>query len=56
MPIVQIPPIAEQIGPVGPLIHLPPWLTISLGLAAAIANTEWALRLRYHWLLDAAGN
>ena len=56
VPILQIPPIAEQIGPVEPLIRLPLWLTISLGVAAAIASTERALRLRYHWLLDAAGN
>ncbi|WP_299166278.1 hypothetical protein [uncultured Arthrobacter sp.] len=56
IPILQIPPIAEQIGPVEPIIRLPLWLTISLGLAAAIASTERALRLRYHWFLDAAGN
>lgn len=56
VPILQIPPIAEQIGPVEPLIDLPVWLTITLGVAAALASTERALRLRYHWLLDAAGN
>lgn len=56
VPILQIPPIAERIGPVEPLIHLPLWLTICFGIAAAIASTERALRLRYHWLLDAAGN
>lgn len=56
VPILQIPPIAEQIGPVEPLIDLPLWLTITLGLAAALASTERALRLRSHWLLDAAGN
>lgn len=50
------PPIAAQIGPVEPIIRLPLWLTISLGLAAAIASTERALRLRYHWFLNAAGN
>ncbi|WP_193107293.1 hypothetical protein [Brachybacterium sp. FME24] len=56
VPILQIPPIAEEIGPVEPVIRLPLWLTITLGVAAAIASTERALRLRYHWLLDAAGN
>jgi len=56
VPVLQIPPIAERIGPIEPLIHLPLWLTIALGVAAAIASTERALRLRYHWLLDAAGN
>lgn len=56
IPILQIPPIAEQIGPVEPLVRLPLWLTITLGIAAAAGSTERALRLRYHWLLDAAGN
>ncbi|APX31450.1 hypothetical protein BH708_00450 [Brachybacterium sp. P6-10-X1] len=56
VPILRIPPIAERIGTVEPLFRLPLWLTISLALAAALASTERALRLRYHWLLDAAGN
>lgn len=56
LPILRIPPIAEQIGPVEPLIALPLWLTISLGVAAAIGSAERALRLRYRWWLDAAGN
>ncbi|MDN5687625.1 MAG: hypothetical protein L0G94_13285 [Brachybacterium sp.] len=56
IPILQIPPIAEQIGTVEPLIRLPLWLTITLAITAAVASTERALRLRYHWLLDAAGN
>lgn len=56
VPLLQIPPIAERIGTVEPLFRLPLWLTLSLGAAAAIASTERALRLRYHWLLDAAGN
>lgn len=56
LPILRVPPIAEQIGAVEPLVTLPLWLNISLGVAAAAASTERALRLRYHWLLDAAGN
>ncbi|WP_240372316.1 hypothetical protein [Brevibacterium zhoupengii] len=56
VPILRIPPIAEQIGPVEPLIRLPLWLSLSLGLIAAIASTERALRMRYRWWLDAAGN
>lgn len=56
VPILRIPPIAEQIGPVEPLINLPLWLSISLGLVAALASTERALRMRYRWWLDAAGN
>ncbi|GAA1533251.1 hypothetical protein GCM10009691_06100 [Brevibacterium picturae] len=56
VPILRIPPIAEQVGPVEPLINLPLWLSISLGLVAALASTERALRMRYRWWLDAAGN
>lgn len=55
-PISQIPPIVERFGHLEPLIRLPLWLNISLGLAAALASTERALRLRYHWFLDVAGN
>lgn len=56
VPILQVPPIVERIGAVEPLIRLPLWLTISLGIAAVIASVERALRLRYHWLLDGAAN
>lgn len=56
VPILQIPPIAERIGPIEPLIRVPLWLTITLAITAAVASTERALRLHYHWLLDAAGN
>ena len=56
VPVLRIPPIAEQIGHVEPLIRLPLWLSIGLGLAALIASTERALRMRYRWWLDAAGN
>lgn len=55
-PISRIPPIAENLGVFESPIHLPLWLNITLGLAAALASTERALRLRYHWLLDAGGN
>lgn len=55
-PISRIPPIAENIGVFESPIHLPLWLNITLGAAAALASTERALRLRYHWLLDAGGN
>ncbi|WP_253705453.1 hypothetical protein [Brachybacterium sp. P6-10-X1] len=56
VPVLQIPPVAERIGPVEPLVRLPLWLTITLAITTAAASTERALRLRYHWLLDAAGN
>ncbi|RZT86914.1 hypothetical protein EV383_3813 [Pseudonocardia sediminis] len=52
----RIPPIAENIGVLVSPIHLPIWLNIALGLAAALASTERALRMRHHWLLDAVGN
>jgi hypothetical protein len=55
-PISRIPPIAESVGIFESPIHLPLWLNITLGLGAALASTERALRLRYHWLLDAGGN
>lgn len=55
-PLTQIPPIAERIGAVVVPFDLPWWLNIALGAGAAIASVERALRLRYHWLLDAAGN
>ncbi|MGW4798552.1 hypothetical protein ACWEPC_39655 [Nonomuraea sp. NPDC004297] len=49
-------PIAENLGTFASPIHLPRWLNISLAFGAALASTERALRLRYHWLLDAGGN
>ncbi|MBB5079507.1 hypothetical protein [Nonomuraea endophytica] len=55
-PIAQVPLIAENLGTFTSPIHLPLWLNITLGLGAALAGTERALRLRYHWLLDAGGN
>ncbi|ANY08577.1 hypothetical protein [Pseudonocardia sp. HH130630-07] len=54
-PLSRIPPIAENIGVFVSPIHLPLWLNIALGAAAAFASWERALRLRYHWLLNAAG-
>lgn len=55
-PVSAIPPIAENVGVFVSPIHLPLWLNIALGLGAAFASWERALRLRYHWLLDAGGN
>lgn len=55
-PISQIPPIAESVGTFTSPIDLPWWLTLALALATATASAERALRMRYHWLLDAAGN
>jgi len=55
-PLFRIPPVVERFGHIEPLISLPVWLNTGLGVAAALAGTERALRLRYHWFLDAAGN
>ncbi|WP_143014976.1 hypothetical protein [Glycomyces harbinensis] len=51
-PISQIPPVLERFGAFESPLHLPVWLNIALGVAAALASTERALRLRYHRLLD----
>ncbi|MBB5857620.1 hypothetical protein ACFQ05_18600 [Amycolatopsis umgeniensis] len=45
-------PIAEHIGTFTSPVALPVWLNIAIGIAAALASTERALRLRYNWLLD----
>ena len=50
------PPVAAAVGVFESPVHLPIWLNIALGVAAALASTERALRLRYHWLLDGVGN
>lgn len=55
-PISQIPPIAESIGSFTSPVGLPLWLNIALGLGAAVGSIERSFRLRYHWLLDGAGN
>lgn len=54
-PISRIPPIAESIGSITSPVQLPVWLNVALGVGAAAAGLERALRLRYHWLLDTAG-
>ena len=50
--ITHIPPIAERIGTFTSPISLPSWFNITLVVAALLASTERAMRLRYHWLLD----
>lgn len=54
--VTDVPPVAESIGDFTSPVSLPLWLNIGVGLATAMASTERALRMRYHWLLDAAGN
>ncbi|MEJ8281699.1 hypothetical protein [Pseudonocardia spirodelae] len=53
--VSRIPPIAETIGVFVSPVVLPVWLNVTLGLAAALGAAERALRMRHHWLLDAAG-
>lgn len=55
-PISQVPPIADSIGSFVSPIALPVWLNTTLGIGAALGSMERALRLRYHWLLDAVAN
>lgn len=50
--ITQIPPVAERVGTFTSPVALPAWFNIALTVAAILASTERALRLRYHWLLD----
>ncbi|TDE97329.1 hypothetical protein EXU48_03775 [Occultella glacieicola] len=50
--ISRIPPVAENLGTFTSPIQLPGWLNITLVVAALVASTERAMRLRYHWLLD----
>lgn len=50
--ISSIPPVAERVGTFDSPVALPAWFNIGLTVAALLASTERALRLRYHWLLD----
>ncbi len=50
--ISHIPPVAEHVGTFTSPLTLPAWSNIALTVAALVASTERALRLRYHWLLD----
>ncbi|MGP9501936.1 hypothetical protein ACT3TS_06945 [Specibacter sp. AOP5-B1-6] len=50
-----IPPVAEHFGHFDSPLDLPLWLNIALGFGAGLAATERALRLKFHWLLDAFG-
>ncbi|GAA4910319.1 hypothetical protein EV188_10150 [Actinomycetospora succinea] len=55
-PISRIPPIAMNLGIFHSPVDLPLWLNVALGVGAALGSMERALRMRYHWLLDALGN
>ncbi|MFF1695408.1 hypothetical protein ACFVXC_17510 [Streptomyces sp. NPDC058257] len=51
-PVTEVEPIARRVGTFTSPVTPPTWLNILIGLGAATASTERALRLRYHWLLD----
>ena len=50
--VSRIPPVAERLGVFHSPVRLPATLNVALVVAALLASTERALRLRYHWLLD----
>ncbi|MBF4458143.1 hypothetical protein [Pseudoclavibacter sp. VKM Ac-2867] len=50
--VTNIPLVAERVGTFSSPIHLPSWLNVSLLVAALLASSERALRLRYNWVLD----
>lgn len=50
--VSHIPWIAENVGTFDSPFHLPVWFNVTLTIAALVASTERALRLRYNWLLD----
>lgn len=54
--VTAIPPLAERIGRFESPLRLPLWLNVTLAVGAGFASVERGLRLRYHWLLDGAGN
>ncbi|MCG8914961.1 hypothetical protein L6E12_04045 [Actinokineospora sp. PR83] len=51
-PISRIPPIATALGTFESPLRLPLWLSLTLGVGAAVGAVERAMRMRYHWLLD----
>ncbi|MCQ1987317.1 hypothetical protein [Arthrobacter sp. zg-Y844] len=50
--IMQLPPVAENIGTFSSPFQLPASANLVLLLATLAASTERALRLRYNWVLD----
>ncbi|MFB4426222.1 hypothetical protein C5F59_034730 [Streptomyces sp. QL37] len=50
--VTRVEPVAERTGSFTSPIDLPGWLDIAVGIGAAVASTERALRLRYSRLLD----
>jgi hypothetical protein len=54
--IAGLPLAAGWLGGFESPIRLPAWLNIAVTAGAAVASSERALRMRYHWLLDGAAN
>lgn len=53
--ISRIPPVAENVGSYTSPFQFPAWFNVTLMVAALVASTERALRLRYSRLLDGGG-
>ena len=54
-PITTIPAVVDAVGTL-PQVGAPPvWLSVILGVGAAVAVLERATSMRYHWLLDGGG-
>lgn len=54
--ITSIPSVNQYIGSFESPIHLSSGINTALGVAALVASTERALRLRYNWLLDGSSD
>lgn len=52
--VTEIPGLAEHLPTFASPVDLPPWATISLVVAGALAALERSLRLQHHWLIDSA--
>lgn len=53
--ISQVPPIADNLGTFESPFTPTPWLSITIGVAAALGSIERALRLRSSWIDHLAG-
>jgi hypothetical protein len=50
--LTSIPLVAASVGTLISPVHMPGWVNVLLVVAAIIASTERALRLRYSRILD----
>ncbi len=54
-PITTIPAVVDAVGTLPPVGAPPVWLSVILGVGAAVAVLERATSMQYHWLLDGGG-